>query len=154
MKGEYWTCPTISDEGYDILVTGRADIEKFRTNPRFSIRVTITWKYGGHDMPGIEDSKLMEQATDAMADTFDKDPVAVLTGIYTGDGSRQWVFLHHQHQYLRTQTQRSPGAAAADATGNHMRERPRLGRIRRNGHRQPHRRLTAATTDSYTQYDC
>lgn len=27
MKGEYWTCPTISDEGYDILVTGRADIE-------------------------------------------------------------------------------------------------------------------------------
>lgn len=92
MKGEYWTCPTISDEGYDILVTGRADIEKFRTNPRFSIRVTITWKYGGHDMPGIEDSKLMEQATDAMADTFVKDPVAVLTGIYTGDGSRQWVF--------------------------------------------------------------
>ena len=66
MKGEYWTCPTVSDEGYDILVTGRADIEKFRTNPRFSIRVTITWEYGGHDMPGIEDSKLMEQATDAV----------------------------------------------------------------------------------------
>ncbi len=92
MKGNYWTCPTTSDDGHDVIVTGRADIEQFRSNSRFSIRVTITWEYGGHGMPGTDDSKLMEQATDALCDTFDKDPVAVLTGIYTGDGSRQWVF--------------------------------------------------------------
>lgn len=92
MKGEFWTCPTVSDDGHDIIVTGRADIDQFRKNTRFTIRVTISWEYGGHDMPDIETSTLMEQATDALADTFDKDPIAVLTGIYTGDGCRQWVF--------------------------------------------------------------
>lgn len=92
MKGEFWTCPTVSDDGHDIIVTGRADIDQFRKNPRFTIRVTISWEYGEHNMPDIETSTLMEQATDALADTFDKDPIAVLTGIYTGDGCRQWIF--------------------------------------------------------------
>jgi hypothetical protein len=34
----------------------------------------------------------MEQAHDALVEAFDKDPIAVMTGIYTGDGQRDWVF--------------------------------------------------------------
>lgn len=34
----------------------------------------------------------MEEVTDVLQDCFDRDPVAVLTGIYTGDGQRNWVF--------------------------------------------------------------
>jgi hypothetical protein len=34
----------------------------------------------------------MGQVTDALNAAFDKDPVAVLTGIYTGAGERNWVF--------------------------------------------------------------
>ena len=34
----------------------------------------------------------MEDVQDAMQSAFIKDPVAVLTGIYTGDGERNWVF--------------------------------------------------------------
>ena len=34
----------------------------------------------------------MEQVQDALEACFANDPVAVNTGIYTGDGERNWVF--------------------------------------------------------------
>ena len=34
----------------------------------------------------------MEKVQDALQEEFIKDPVAVLTGVYTGDNLRQWVF--------------------------------------------------------------
>lgn len=43
-------------------------------------------------MPDTSTSQLMEQVHDALVDTFDKDPVAVITGIYTGDNRRDWIF--------------------------------------------------------------
>ena len=33
-----------------------------------------------------------QRISKALAETFEKDPIAVLTGIYTGDGERNWVF--------------------------------------------------------------
>ncbi len=93
-KGEWWTSPTEAENGQLIMVTGRRDIETFRLNSKFSIRVEVTWKYqsdsGG--MPDAVTSTLMEQVQDALQSTFIKDPVAVLTGIYTGAGERNWVF--------------------------------------------------------------
>lgn len=92
--GNWWTAPTESENGQLILVTGRKDVEKFRSNPRFSIRVEVTWKYKGDDkgMPDKADSTLMEEVQDALQKEFKKDPVAVLTGIFTGDNQRDWIF--------------------------------------------------------------
>ncbi len=76
------------------MVTGRKDVEKFRSNPRFGIRIEVTWKYtpASDGMPSEEESETMEQVQEALQEVLRKDPVAVLTGIYTGDGSRDWVF--------------------------------------------------------------
>ncbi|MDE6573491.1 MAG: DUF695 domain-containing protein, partial [Duncaniella sp.] len=70
------------------------DVEKFRSNPRFGIRIEVTWKYtpASDGMPSEEESETMEQVQEALQEVLRKDPVAVLTGIYTGDGSRDWVF--------------------------------------------------------------
>lgn len=95
MKGEWWTCPTVSESGKTVIVTGREDISKFRDNPRFNVRVEVSWEYNGnatHGMPDVETSMMMETVTDRLTEVFDKDPVAVLTGIYTGDGRRDWIF--------------------------------------------------------------
>jgi hypothetical protein len=96
-KGDWWTCPTESESGKLIMVTGRRDIEAFRRNPKFNIRVEVTWKYeaDASGMPDVQTSELMEKVNDQLEATFDKDPVAVLTGIYTGDGERNWVFYTH-----------------------------------------------------------
>lgn len=93
-NGIWWTAPTQSESGRLIMVTGRKDVRKFRENPRFSIRVEVTWRYEGEadGMPDLATSRLMEQAQEALTQCFDKDPVAVLTGVFTGDDERNWVF--------------------------------------------------------------
>lgn len=94
-KGDWWTCPTDNaDSTMTIMVTGRRDVDKFRSNPRFSIRVDITYPYGPtpNGLPDAATAALLEQITDALAATFDRDPVAVMTGIYTGANERNWVF--------------------------------------------------------------
>ena len=92
--GIWWTAPAESESGRLIMVTGRKDVEKFRSNPRFGIRIEVTWKYtpASDGMPSEEESETMEQVQEAHQEVLRKDPVAVLTGIYTGDGSRDWVF--------------------------------------------------------------
>lgn len=93
-SGDWWTSPAESDNGKLIMVTGRRDVKKFRDNPRFNIRVEVTWKYDGDKsgMPDLETSELMEQVQETLSAVFKADPVAVLTGIYTGDNRRDWVF--------------------------------------------------------------
>lgn len=93
-NNDWWTAPAESEDGKLIMVTGRRDVDQFRNNPKFSIRVEITWKYSSDSsgMPDEVTSKLMEDVQEAMVAEFKKDPVAVLTGIYTGDGERNWVF--------------------------------------------------------------
>ena len=48
--------------------------------------------YGGSGMPGNADAETLREVTDRLVDAFRRDPVAVLTGIYTGAGERNWVF--------------------------------------------------------------
>lgn len=76
------------------MVTGRKDVKKWMDNPKFNIRVEVTWRYRGDasGMPDVATSTLMEQVQEAMTGCFAKDPVAVLTGIYTGDDERNWIF--------------------------------------------------------------
>lgn len=91
---DWWTAPTESDNGNLIMVTGRRDIENFKNNPKFNIRIEVTWKYKSDKsgMPDFETSTLMEAVQTSIENTFKKDPIAVLTGIYTGDGERNWIF--------------------------------------------------------------
>jgi len=50
---DWWTSPATAEDGKLIMVTGRRDVKKFRENPRFGIRVEVSWKYkSGAD--GIE----------------------------------------------------------------------------------------------------
>lgn len=106
-NGEWWTAPAESEDGRLVMVTGRKDVAKFRENPRFSIRVEVSWPYEGRNgMPDVETSELMDEVQARLTREFHKDPVAVLTGIYTGGRRAQLDLLHAQHPYFRTQAQR------------------------------------------------
>ena len=91
---EWWTAPAEGDNGELILVTGRRDMDKVIEMGVFNDRVEVTWSYEPAEkgMPDNTTSKLMEQVHDALCSEFKKDPVAVLTGVYTGAGERNWVF--------------------------------------------------------------
>lgn len=90
---EWWTTPTESDNGKLIIVTGRGAVEPWRSTGKFRYRMEITWRYdsGADGMPDTPTAELMEQVTDALTSSFNADPVAVVTGVYTGDGERNIV---------------------------------------------------------------
>lgn len=93
--GSWWTAPAEADDGRLVMVTGRKDVAAFRNNPRFSIRVEVKWPYSDAPdatMPSDADAETMGIATDNFLEILHKDPVAVLTGIFTGAGERTWVF--------------------------------------------------------------
>lgn len=90
----WMTSPFESNESGNIVMgTVRKDVEKFRTNPKFIYRIEISWPYepDAKGMPDEATSELMERVQDALERTFEKDPVAVLTGVYTGEGVRDLV---------------------------------------------------------------
>lgn len=94
MKERWWTSPVEGEGGGTVMITGRDYLDKIIAGGKFPYRVEVSWNYDPlpSGMPREEDALLMEKATDAMIDTFNKDKIAYLTGIYTGEGRRDWVF--------------------------------------------------------------
>lgn len=91
---DWWTTPTSADNGNRVIVTGRRNVEPVMNSGKFTDRVEITWRYEPEKdgMPDYKTSTLMESVSDALANAFNKDQAAILTGIYTGDGERNWIF--------------------------------------------------------------
>lgn len=94
MKERWWSAPTEADNGNTVIVTGRDYMDEIIAKGKFIYRVTVSWDYNAlpSGMPEDGDAELMEKATDALLEEFKKDKVAYMTGIYTGDGRRDWVF--------------------------------------------------------------
>lgn len=94
ISNDWWTAPAQGENGNLILVTGRRAMDNVIETGLYRFRIEVTWRYQGDNkgLPVFADSSIMEQVTDALTDCFDRDPIAVLTGIYTGDNERNWVF--------------------------------------------------------------
>jgi len=83
-----------ADNGCPIFISGRDDINEFRLSEKFKERVEIYWGYAAtpKGMPSEEEATLMEEVQTALKDAFEKDKLAILTGIYTGNSERTLVF--------------------------------------------------------------
>ncbi len=91
---KWWSYPAEADNGRTIIVTGRDEVEPWRDTGKYVYRIDVTWEYEARrdGMPCDEDARRMDEATAALLEAFKKDPAAVMTGIYTGDGRREWIF--------------------------------------------------------------
>ncbi len=89
------TCPLESAQSGNLVMgTVKDNVEKFIANPRFKFRIEVSWSYSADrtGMPDETTSELMEKVQEAFETAFKKDPVAILTGVYTGEGARDLVF--------------------------------------------------------------
>ncbi len=94
-KDDWITFPTVDDDGKTIIVTGRTDVEKFRSRDRNNIRVEVSMTYepaGDLGFPDDATAQLLEEITDSFEANLKGKTTALLTGIYTGAGRRDWVF--------------------------------------------------------------
>lgn len=93
LKDEWWTAPTVADNGLTVMVTGRDGMQEAIDSGRYNDRIEITWRYAADasGMPLDDDAKLMGEVDDALRDALRKEKACILTGIYTGDGRRDWI---------------------------------------------------------------
>lgn len=94
-KDSWITCPTVDDDGNTIIVTGRLDVDAYRARERNNIRVEVSLPYtsgGSLGFPDDNTAELLEKITDSFMDNLKGKNTALLTGIYTGAGRRDWVF--------------------------------------------------------------
>lgn len=98
LTNEWFSSLGETEKGDSIFITGRDDIEAFKDSGKFKQRVEIYWKYTADSkgMPLEQDAKLINEVQETLQKAMEKDKLAILTGIYTGDGERTWVF------YVRT----------------------------------------------------
>ena len=91
---KWWTSPAESEAGKTVIITGRDGLEKVQASGKYIYRLDVSWDYEpeASGMPSDADARIMEEATDALLKVFDKNTAAVMTGIYTGDGRRDWIF--------------------------------------------------------------
>lgn len=90
-----WVCaPFESNESHRMILGAcRLDVDKFRKKGKMVYRLVVGWAYDKQsDLPDEELSTQMELVQERLEKAFKKDPVAVLTEVYTGDGLREWVF--------------------------------------------------------------
>ena len=94
LSDNWFTTVTESDNGAVMFVSGRDEIDAFMESGKLRERVEITWPYesDAQGMPTEEESMRMEAPQEALRKAMEKDKLAILTGIYTGDGARTWVF--------------------------------------------------------------
>lgn len=93
LKDEWWTAPTESENGRLVMVTGRYDMDEVMSSGKYTDRIEITFPYRADSsgMPSEDDARLLEDVDNALREAFRKEKGCVLTGIYTGDGERNWV---------------------------------------------------------------
>lgn len=91
---KWWSYPAESESGKTIIVTGHDGLDNVIESGKYIYRLDVSWKYDAlpDGMPTDEDAEMMEKVTDALTEELKRDKAVVLTGIYTGDGRRDWVF--------------------------------------------------------------
>lgn len=94
LKDNWFSAAAESDNGAPIFINGRMDLEAFKNSGKFNERVEIYWHYkkGFNEMPHDDEGKLMEEVLETLKKAMEKDKLAILTGVYTGNGERTLVF--------------------------------------------------------------
>lgn len=77
-----------------IFISGRYHIDEFKESGKFPFRAEVTWHYSPDTkgMPDEKSAELMENVLIALKKAMEKDKLAILTGVYTGDNERNMIF--------------------------------------------------------------
>ena len=94
LTNEWWTAPAQSEEGQLIMVTGRRDMDIAIETGVYVYRMEMTWAYDPlpNGLPDEATARVMGSVTDVLLEEFNRDPVAIMTGIFTGAGERNWIY--------------------------------------------------------------
>ena len=90
-----------NEDGTFTYISGRKDIDNFINSKKMKERIEVTWSYE-KDERGVpandKEAEIMEAVQDRLQHAMEKDKLAILTGVYTGGGKREWIFIARNTQ--------------------------------------------------------
>lgn len=96
LSDKWFTALSENEDGTYTFISGRSDIDEFIKSGKMKERLEVTWKYEA-DAKGLpandHEAEIMEAVEERLRKAMEKDKLAILTGIYTGQGKRDWVFI-------------------------------------------------------------
>lgn len=94
LTNDWFTALSEDEEGKLIYINGRDNLDEFILSGKFKERVEISWEYEGDSkgMPSAELSEQMEKMEEALTRAMEKDKLSILTGVYTGENQKTWIF--------------------------------------------------------------
>lgn len=96
LTDNWFTALSDNEDGTFTFISGRTGIEAFVDSHKFPQRIEVTWTYSA-DEKGLpvndQEAEQMEEVGDLLRQKMEKDKLAILTGIYTGQGQRIYVFI-------------------------------------------------------------
>lgn len=96
LTDKWFTALSDNEDGTYTFISGRSDIDAFIQQGKLKERLEITWTYEADEkgLPAIDkEAQIMEAVEERLRTAMEKDKLAILTGIYTGQGKRQWIFI-------------------------------------------------------------
>lgn len=96
LTDNWFTALSENEDGTYTFISGRSGIENFIDSGKMKERLEITWTYTPDEkgLPANDsEAELMEEVEEKLRAVMEKDKLAILTGIYTGQGQRIWVYI-------------------------------------------------------------
>jgi hypothetical protein len=96
LTDKWFTALSENEDGTYTFISGRSDIEEFIASGKMKERIEVTWTYTADNkgLPADDaEAELMEAVEERLRLAMEKDKLAILTGIYTGSGKRQWIYI-------------------------------------------------------------
>lgn len=96
LSDKWFTALSENEDGSYTFISGRSDIDEFIQQGKMKERIEVTWRFEADEkgMPAIDkEAQIMEAVEERLRKAMEKDKLAILTGIYTGQGKREWVFI-------------------------------------------------------------
>ena len=96
LTDNWFTAISDNEDGSYTFISGRSGIDEFIKSGKMKQRVEVTWKYEADSkgMPAIDkEAQIMAAVEERRRKAMEKDKLGILTGIYTGQGKRDWVFI-------------------------------------------------------------
>lgn len=99
LTDRWFTSISEDEKGNIVFVNGRLELDEFRLSGKLKIRIEIRWSYEAdeHGLPTESAGKRIEEIELLIRKAMEKDKLAIMTGNYTGGGTKYWVY------YARTE---------------------------------------------------
>lgn len=112
--GKEWAIATATrpSDGRVIVYRFIQEYQRSFDRAEFPIRLTLSWRYNSATgMPSVPERESMDMFEDRLTPLVEKDPLASLALVRTGDNLRQWVFYAASESSFRQMLDESLEAA-------------------------------------------